>query len=227
MLQRILLFVLLLVGCSSPENVMEDYIEAKTWQDRLATVLHREKTKTRMEKYYSDTRLGGSEVEEIVRIDGEKEIDVGEYIKLKVSYTTSRDRRNTHLYYVKRTSDGYKIDWEASLGINEMSLKAYQVQRLINSMIFRVTAKLDDYYNYEFRNAYSGYLSVSLSDDGPGFPLYGYAKRDSKHGKRIYEILKDGEEHNLIVQVRFLRGGDYDSNTVLLEDLISEDWLLN
>lgn len=227
MLQRILLFcaVLLIVGCSSPENVMEDYIEAGSLKGRIDTVLDPERVKSRMEQYYEDIRLGDAEVENIVRLSRAGEIKVGEYVKLKVSYTTRNGRfQNTHIYYVKRTTDGYKVDWEASQGLNKISWKAYKTQRLREPMLFRVTASLSNYYNYEFGNAEYNYLSVKLNDEIIA-SVYGYVKRESQLGKRLYALLKDGEEHHLILQIRYLPVSYYGSNTVLIDSLVSEDWI--
>ena len=42
----------------------------------------------------------------------------------------------------------------------------------------------------------------------------------------MYEILKDGEYHHLIVKIRFLAGDNPSSNTVLIDELVSEDWTI-
>ena len=51
------------------------------------------------------------------------------------------------------------------------------------------------------------------------------SKKDSESGRRMYELLKDGESHNLIVKIRFLPNGAPSGNVVLIEDLISDNWL--
>ncbi|MYA16687.1 MAG: UxaA family hydrolase [Gammaproteobacteria bacterium] len=202
MLRRILLVAILVlsVGCEQqPEDVVEDYFAEH-------------------EKRYK--------IWEIVRIDGEKEVDVGKYIRLSVWYGT-QDRRapNPFLYYVKRTPDGYRIDWEASLGNNPMSWQAYMAQRPLNPMMFRIKARLASWYHGEFHNAQPDYFSILIvSNLVPD--LYGYVKRRSKSGKRMYEILKDGERHHLTVKMRFL---PYRRNSphVLIDTLISENWVID
>lgn len=209
------------------EEVMVDYFAAETWQDRVSLVLHPETTEPRMKRHYFYAKRGYDlEAVEIFSIDGKSNVGVGEYIRLLVY---NRDRRdgtvNSHLYYVARIRDGYKIDWEASMGKNPMTWKAYLAQRPTRPMLFRVAAKLSHYYNYEFMNAQDTYLSIELA--GNTLPLiYGYVRRGSKSGKRMYEILKDGEYHHLIVKIRFLAGDHPGSNTVLIDELVSEDWTI-
>ncbi len=228
MLQYILLVVILMlsIGCEQqPEDAIKDYFAAKNWQERYAIVLQRATTKSQMESHYGSISLEDNKVWDIVRIDGEKEVDVGKYIRLVVWYGT-QDRKKPHLYYVKRTPDGYRIDWEASLQDNPMSWKAYMAQRPLNSMTFRVAAGLATYYNYEFSNAQPDYFSINLNSIDLIPSLYGYVERGSKSGKRMYEILKDGETHHLTVKIRFLPYRST-SNTVLIDTLISESWIID
>lgn len=225
MLQRILLVTVLMlsIGCEQqPEDVIEDYFAAENWQERYAVVLQRATTRSQMKSHYGFSPLK-DKVWNIVRIDGEKEVDVGKYIRLVVWHGSTQDRQMSHLYYVKRTPDGYRIDWEASLQDNPMSWKAYMAQRPLKPMIFRVAANLASYYNYEFSNAQPGYFSIKLD---PYAFLYGYVKRGSKSGKRMYEILKDGETHHLTVKIRYLSDRS-DDGTVLIDTLISESWIID
>ena len=207
------------------EEVIIDYFAAESWQDRLAFVLHPNTTEPRMKRHYGYSKPGDLEVTNIIPIDGKNKIGVGEYVELEVHFKDNQDMPQWHHYYVKHTPDGYKIDWEASLQKNPMTWKAYMVQRPTKPMLFRVAASLDTYYNYEFRDAHNNYLSIQFNI-GTLSTLYGYVRRESKSGKRMYEILKDGEYHYLIVKIRFLAGDDPRSNTVLIDELVSEDWTI-
>ena len=208
------------------EEVMVNYFAAETWQDRLPFVLHPNTTGPLMKRHYGIGQFGKLEATNIIPYDGQSKVGIGEYIRLFVYYDDKEDATtHSYLYYVKRTRGGYKVDWEASMGKNPMTRKAYMVQRPTKPMLFRVAASLDTYYNYEFMDAHRSYLSISF-EDGTLLPLHGYVKRESKSGKRMYEILKDGENHHLIVKIRFLAGDDPRSNTVLIDELVSEDWTI-
>ncbi len=218
--------LLMVGGCSQqPEDIIKDYFGVEKWEERLSMVLDPEIAKPLMESYYDDwSPTGETKIERITRIDGKGKVDIGEYIKLKVTRSGLNAFGNriseTTLYYVKRTPDGYKINWQASLGINEMSWNAYKAQRPTVPIEFRVQATLGNYYNYEFINAQHYWWSIDLENF-----LYRYVKKDSESGRRMYELLKDGEGHNLIVKIRFLPNGDPSGNVVLIEDLISDSWL--
>ena len=84
----------------------------------------------------------------------------------------------------------------------------------------RVEAVLDNYYNYAFDNAERTHYSIRFGLKG----VSGYVRKDSRLGKRLFDILKDGEEHNLVLEIRFLPNSYGD--VVLIDDLVSEDWLI-
>lgn len=208
------------------EQVIVAYLTAKTWQDRLPFVLHPKTTEPRMKRHYGYDKLGEAKAIDVTRKVPQGEVDVGKYIGLWVDYEYQRYGTKRHyqdFYYVKRTRDGYKVDWEASHGKNSMTWKAYLAQKPTKPMLFRVTASLDDYYNYEFMNAQDTYLSINLTNNELPV-IVGYVRKGTKTGKRMYEILKDGESHPLIVKIRFLAHGDAGRNTVLIDELVSEDW---
>ncbi|MCY3680363.1 MAG: hypothetical protein OXH16_03140 [Gemmatimonadetes bacterium] len=43
-------------------------------------------------------------------------------------------------------------------------------------------------------------------------------------GKQLFDILKDGESHSFVLEIRFLPNSY--GNVVLIDDLVSEDWLI-
>ena len=114
-----------------------------------------------------------------------------------------------------------RIDWEASIGFNEMSWAAFQAVKPTDPTTFRVEARLDDHYPlFGSRFTASTHFSIHLYP----FPDWGYVRKNSPTGKRIFEILKDGEEHNLTLKVRFLPN-TYGGN-IVIDEMVSEDWLI-
>ena len=220
--------LLMVGGCSQqPEDIIKDYFGVEKWEERLSMVLDPEIAKPLMESYYDDWSPSElPKLERIMRVGSEGEVNMGEYVELKVTLSSvnafGKRKIKTSPYYVKRTPNGYKINWQASLGINEMSWNVYRAQRPTVPIEFRVQATLDHYYNYEFINAQHYWWNIYLENS-----LYGYVKKDSESGRRMYELLKDGKSHNLIVKIRFLPNGDPTGNVVLIEDLISDSWLKN
>ena len=212
-------------------HVIVAYLEAESVNGRLRHVLHPEETGPRMEKHYkfydgaANLRdIRDIEVVEIKRIDGQGDPKVGEYGKYK---TTLIDQgiQYTHIYYVKNTQEGMKIDWETSTGWNEMSLIVFKNLRPPGSAkIFRLKARLGSYEPHPGL-AYS-YHNILLFSNDPFSELHGYVKKESKLGQRLFDVLKDGETHALTLQIGLSSPADPNDRTAGIYDLISEDWLI-
>ena len=173
-----------------------------------------------MEKYYEESNLSGIEVKELSRIDSEGDPKPGKYGKYRAGYINRRGYKNTVTYYVKNTREGIKINWEATIGYNEMSWNAFKALRPTKPVTMRVEETLKSDYMYAFRNTERTHYSIGL-----GLLEWGYARKDSRAGKRLFDILKDGEEHNLVLKIRFLPNSSGPTD-ILIDDLVSEDWLI-
>ena len=209
------------VGRTKAERVVEAYLLSETAKDRARFVLNPRTALPRMEKYYRDSNLRSLlEINAISRVDGEGDPKSGKYGEYRADVASGRGSSDVYYYYVKNTRGGMKIDWEAATGYNEMSWNAFKVSRPTKPVTMRVEAVLSDYYNYAFANAERTHYSISF-----GLELVsGYVRKDSRLGKRLFDTLKDGEEHNLILSIRFLPNSY--GNTVLIDELVSEDWLI-
>ena len=86
--------------------------------------------------------------------------------------------------------------------IKQRSTKSFQVEQPYIPEAFRVVGQLSTYYNYDYGSAERTHFSISLSfPDGES--LHGYVPRDSTDGQALYEVLKDGEYHRLILLLRY------------------------
>ena len=219
----------LLVGCSqeTSERVVEAYLLSDTAKGRARFVLDPKTALPRMEKHYRENNLSGIEVKEISRVDGEGDPKVGKYGKYRADVTFGEGSafRSSYVYYyyVKNTRDGFKIDWEASAGYNEMPWNTFMASRPTKPVAMRVEAVLDDYYNWDFMRASASHYSIRFPDTH----IHGYVRKDSPLGKRLFNILKDGDKHKLVLSLRYLPNPHYPSGEVtLIDDLVSEDWLI-
>ena len=217
----------LLAGCSqeTSERVVEAYLLSDTAKGRARFVLDPKTALPRMEKHYREISLSGIEVKEVSRIDGEGDAKPGKYGKYRAGYININRRgyKNTVIYYVKNTKDGFKIDWEAAVGYNEMPWNTFMASRPTKPVAMRVEATLSDYYNYDFRAAQRTHYSIRFL----GRHIFGYVRKDSRAGKRLFNILKDGDKHSLVLSLRYLPNPRYPSGEVtLIDKIVSEDWLI-
>ena len=53
---------------------------------------------------------------------------------------------------------------------------------------------------------------------------YGFVRKDSELGRKIFNLLSDGEEHSITLDVQFITKEGMAIYTVI-NDVVSEDWL--
>ena len=224
--RTLLLSVLVvLAGCSqeTTRQVVEAYLLSDTAKGRARFVLDPKTALPRMEKYYEESNLSGIEAKEVSRIDGEGDPKPGEYGKYRAGYIYPGGYKITSIYYVKNTKDGMKINWEASAGFNEMPWNTFKASRPTKPVDMRVEASLSDYYNWGFRAAQRTHYSIRFKDRH----IWGYVRKDSSLGKRLFNILKNGEKHSLVLSIRYLPNPRYpNSEVTLIDKIVSEDWLI-
>jgi hypothetical protein len=140
-------------------------------------------------------------------------------------------RKDTAEYVVFHTREGYRVDWEASLGYNATKLSVFVAKREAETVACRVTCALDSYHNYEYRDTKSSHYSLRLKADKTW--IHGYVVRDSPTGERIARLLGDGEPHALMLELchigpygESLKESDSHGSVVAITDLISESWVL-
>jgi hypothetical protein len=84
---------------------------------------------------------------------------------------------------------------------SEMPLKTFLETRPAGPVLFQLKGKLSDYYNYAYRGTSDNYWSVGLVDGETFTTATGYVAKDSPDGKQLFELLKDGREHSLTLQL--------------------------
>lgn len=110
----------------------------------------------------------------------------------------------TMIYYLKMTDSGYRIDWETSIGFNPVSPEEFRVTKPTTPVRIRGYAKLEDFYADKFSEskeiAYSIYIRNG-DEQGIG---HGYIIKNTVAGQKIFEILRDGKEHQMVVDLQCL-----------------------
>jgi len=193
------------------ETVLKKYLKSNSWEERLKYVRKPEVVKPLMQTYYEKTDLVGGK--EFLRLEFEKnfkveEMKTGEWVNIRVVFREGKNGfgatiQDSNWYALQLTKSGYKIDWEASVVYNPMTFKAMEAQKPSEPQKFRVLAELANYYNWEFSGGEKYFYSIKLAEPNTSEHLTGYLKRDSPDGQRIYELLKDGQEHPIIVKIRY------------------------
>jgi hypothetical protein len=203
------------IAADSPEGVVKSYLKANKWQDRLSYVRNPQLVRRLMEVRYANVDWSKPLTFNIEKKQTENDYSI---VGVKMDNDTS-------FFALKKEKDGWKIDWPASVQYNPMTVAAYKAQRPLEHYNMRMRAKLSDYYNFEFGNGQSKYYSIQLTgpdDDDERMP-YGYIEKKSEPGKKLFEFLKDGEAHFVILKISFLPGSTGD--VVLIHRFIASNWI--
>lgn len=180
-------------------------------EDRVHFVLNPLRVKPLMQSYYQDNyRVHKIPKDEIfLQGSGYKLNDV-----FKVLW-------KDNLVYCKKTTDGYKIDWEATTGYNPVSIKAFKAGLAPATAEYRVLAEIDSYYNFSFIKAQNTHWSIRLVADES---LAGYITKSSPDGMRLNEILKDGQAHQLILELTTDPEQGSSGGIAVVNRIVSESW---
>jgi hypothetical protein len=201
---------------TSAIKTMSAYLQAKSWRDRIPLVLNEERVGPLMETYYRDSRVWtppkasvSTTTEPIIGNNGWYKIDVnfsGQIVS----------------YYLKEKDNGYKIDWESSVGVNQYTVEELKATKPTSPVRMRFFAELSDYFNYEFRIANNIMWSVRFSDYNGRSLGYGYVSKTTDDGARLFAALKDGRKHQVVVDVAYLPNAQ-SSDVFLVSNLVTLD----
>lgn len=211
------------IGCNkqdnSPEKIVEKYLKCSTWQERLDYVRNVENIDSKMEEHYGDIKL-----EPLKGSLKYEKFEYGDMVQIITEVSGS-----PAMYFLLQEDGEYKIDWEASMLKCDMSWAEFKASKPKESTKFRAIVALDDYYNYEFRNLSDSYWSIYLSEItteritfSRPLSLYGYIPKESEDGKKLFELLKDGSEKAVILELKYPNNNDNSSNCVLITRLVSD-----
>jgi hypothetical protein len=202
-------------AAASAIETVRAYLAASSWRDRISLVLNPEKVKPLMEARYGG-RAWKSPQFDILTGTEPAPTQTG-WVKITADVSGS-----TLDYYLKKSKEGYRIDWETSVGSNPVSPEEFRATKPIKPVRFRVSAKLDDYYNFEFGDAQNVSWSIALTDGGDENIGHGYAKKNTATGQDLFKKLKDGKKHPMVVEVQCLPNAS-DGSVFLITRVVNLD----
>lgn len=108
-------------------SVIQQYYTAKRLEDRFAFVYNPEKVKPLMQKYYTDGIKR-------ITIDKTKLSIPGQNYKVGDKFYVNYDGNIA----MRKTKEGFKIDWEATEGYNATNLENYRAEKRTEKIVQRI-----------------------------------------------------------------------------------------
>ena len=185
--------LLALTACNGgAKGVVKDYLSQKDCAERTKFILDPDKNKSVMLEYLKAMNKTSCDVPKKEGLndsdcDGKKD---GEYCAVKA---------NGNTYEVKKTPDGFKIDFRATYGYGSDTLAGVKARMAagipVNLAMVRVTAKLDTPKE-------NGTLSVLLEDRAVGLTReWASVSKESPDTSGLVKLLLDGKEHPVTLVV--------------------------
>ncbi len=194
--------------------VIQSFYASKKWEDRLSFVLNAELVKQQMKEYYSTYYQPSIVKKNEVFVKGTS-IKNNQVFEVNIS--------SSKVVYLKKVNNTFKIDWLATVGYNDIPIKTLKATLSTLPTEIRVYATLGSYYNYNYAGAQSTHWNIYISDNDD--TINGcYINKKSVDGKKLYDILKDGKKHQIIVDVVIDSSQDNSADTAVINKLVKEGW---
>jgi hypothetical protein len=215
------------INTDSAIAVVDAYLGANEYDDRLKYVLVPERIKILRGDQNSEDTSWEKPIYKIITNKEPRNIKLGQWAKILAKYKYDDNKWTEILYYLKRTNSGYKIDWESSAGYNKLPPKEFNITKPTEPVRVRVLAAIDNYYNYEFLVQSNSMYSVVMYDIDGDLYGHGYVYKDTELGKKIFNSMKNGENHYMVFDIKSLMNGMNGSH-FLIHNLVSIDsWLVD
>jgi hypothetical protein len=84
----------------------------------------------------------------------------------------------------------------------DMTLKEFVLQKPAGAKAVRAECNLATYYNFAFDRCAETHYSFTLTTRSPFTIVHAYAPKNSEHGRRLYDMLKDGSKRELTLRLQ-------------------------
>jgi hypothetical protein len=208
--------------------VVEGYLKATDWKERLAFVHDAPKLQSAMRAKYEGAvfQLQNQAVQKIEPIE--------KHPKHYLVKATWKEKMKSQLfagyYVVSKGADGIKMDWPASIGYNPINLKTLVAKKPKEAHSLRLIAASNSTFEGDYAKAKDTHYCFLLKEDNPLQTVHGYMPKTNPDGQRLMALLKARKEarDRVIVEIRFVgpNGDEAKSpRTVAITKLVSESWI--
>lgn len=209
-----------LSALAAGQGVVEKFLNAATWKERLAFVRDPKRMEPIMQSFYERNADGSTPFDSLVEAT---ELSSG-FTQHTVVFAGGGRRVAT----VEHSADGARVDWEAFVGAGEMPWVEFISNRQAEPAVFRVLVSPAGHYEYGFGDPQSlkCYSLRNISEPGAKV-LYGYVDRRSAMAREIdFWLEKSGDETvPMILSLKFPLDAPADFQ-VWIHQFIQPGWVV-
>ena len=201
-------------------NALKSFLDAKDVKSRIQYCREPQRVRPLMESYYAKHNPGPISYRKLSTVGDTETGPLNEFYLLKISFVD---------FSIRPVVMGFEngkmvIDWESFVGYSEMSLNEFIDNRPTGPTMFRLHARSDDYFNFQFNE--KDHRCLYLRNPKDTESVYGYIQKGSAVDDKLSAIIESGKSINfIIVNLQYPEelGG---KNQVLIDEIIASGWLL-
>ena len=203
------------------EQLVTAYLGAPSVEEKSRFVRHPERVLPLMREFYQRQELLTDRFEAIETLRPAA-VENYPFFGIRVKVEGKADPR---LLLVEDCEDGeLRFDWESEVNYQPMAISDYLQKKPTEAMDFRVYARLDTFYSYEFTNQ-DRYQALKLTFRDEDEYLFGYVERRSVEGRGLAALLADDKaEFPLLLRLRFLPNTE-STRSVLVGKVLATSWV--
>lgn len=217
-------FFLTTENLEAATKVVENYLTADGWEQKLSFVRRPTVAKELMPAWYSlADNIGRDASATLGEVMLSKQTLIDGMTFVMLAAMVEPDNRIQFFAVQRIGEDQYKVDWEVSEGYQEMPLQDFRRERPTDPVTLRVKVQRSDYYNGEFSDTekYAVYKISYPSLDL--FEVYGYVERGTPLEQTMEQTVGLGVDASLIVKLAYPPNA-VESNQVLITELVHRNW---
>jgi hypothetical protein len=118
-----------------------------------------------------------------------------------------------------KIGNNYKIDWEASVCYNPVTLTRFKALQDGQIATIRCYASLTN-------SSYDDYFAFSLRDEATNYQFTAYIRKNSEDGLSLMDFLERGDARPVVLEMKYVDNISRYNKEVIINKFISRGWIM-
>jgi hypothetical protein len=202
-------------------NLYTSYAQSKSATERLQYIRNPESYEAIFESLYGNHDIGYSPIR--FGTCGRPVSGVDMEVYALEEYVSANQRGRPieiiqYRYFVK-IGNTFKIDWEASVCYNPMTLARFNALQDGQTSTMRC-------YAYLTTSSYDDYFGIGIRDKATNYQFTAFIRKDSEDGLLLMEYLERGDARPVILEMKYVDNLSRYSKEVVINKFVMKGWVL-